>query len=127
MRNGFAINVNGERFHYYVNVQAQLPDLPTSLRMKQFNGKYGYSICYHPGENNQESGTWVYLFEPNILLRTPIEVWNNANLADIQGSEVFGVKGKSVVLDIMKVPNETPLDYMHLVLGGVEEKNDDNI
>ena len=90
----------------------------------------GSEMCirdsYNPGENNQESGTWVYPFKPNILLRTPIKVWNHANLANVQDSEVFGVKGKSVVLDIMKVPDETPLDYMHLVLEG-EWKKYDNI
>ena len=50
--NGFQITSNGQRITIYLNVQSQLADLPAkaaSLKMKQYNGQYGCTICYHPG------------------------------------------------------------------------------
>jgi len=131
MKNGFNVDVNEQFVKFYVEIQTQLADLPAksaSLKMKQFNGRYGCSVCYHPGERiSRDTLGWVYPYKENIRIRTYNEVWTHAHLADANGTEEFGVKGKSVILDIQRVPEETPLDYMHLVLEGKQyflfEKN----
>ena len=88
--------------------------------MKQFNGLYGCTICYHPGERIEPNKLgWVYPYKENVRLRSYDEVWAHAHIAEQTGSEKYGIKGKSVVLDVQKVPEETPLDYMHLVLIGM--------
>ena len=125
MKNGFTAKIDENIVKFYLNIQAQLADLPAkaaSLKMKQFNGMYGCTICYHPGElinpNKRSERGWVYPYRENVRKRKYEEVWSHANNAEASGKEVYGVKGKSVVLDIQKVPEETPLDYMHLVMIG---------
>ena len=72
-----------------------------------------------PGEHIERGKNgWVYPFRDNVAERTYLEVWNHAHQAEATGDVQYGVKGKSVVLDIQRVPEETPLDYMHLVLEG---------
>ena len=125
MKYGFTAEIEGLQMQFFVNIQAQLADLPAkaaSLKMKQFNGLHGCTICYHPGElidpKNRTVRGWVYPFRENVVKRTFEEVWKHAHDAEETGTEQFGVKGKSVVLDIQKVPEEAPLDYMHLALIG---------
>ncbi|XP_066935956.1 uncharacterized protein [Clytia hemisphaerica] len=94
---------------------ADLPAKAASLKMKQFNGLNGCSVCYHPGENYR---CWVYPYKGDQRDRKYAEVWRDAHLAEVNGAEENGVKGKSVVLDIQRIPEEAPFDYMHLVLEG---------
>lgn len=68
MRNGFT--VDGITFH--LRVQSELADLPAkaaSLMMTQYNGEYGCSVCYHPGEHNAESNPWIYKYYPYVSTR----------------------------------------------------------
>lgn len=121
--NGFNVKINEREHLYYLNIEAALHDLPAkaaSLKMKQFNGKFGCSICLHPGERlNQDSLVWVYPFtEEEVELRTHANTCYHAEIAEQTGEIMFGVKGYSVVLDIINIPTEIPLDYMHLVLEG---------
>ena len=122
--NGFYVNVQGEKL-FELDIQAELADLPAkaaSLNMKQFNGKFGCSVCLHPGQKLQErSLVWIYPYQEvneRAPLRNHDELILHANLADQEGCPFYGVKGYSPVHEILKLPQEIPLDYMHLVLEG---------
>ena len=125
MNTGFSITLDDQDVWFKVQVEGQLADLPAkaaSLNMKQFNGKFGCSICYHPGRKLQpNSMVWIYPFQDEVSKaqdRSPEDVILHAETADATGQQFFGLKGKSVVLDVVQVPFELPLDYMHLALEG---------
>ena len=120
---GFYVSIEDYKELFYLDVEAALHDLPAkaaSLKFKQFNGRFGCSICYQPGQKlNKNSLVWIYPYlEQQSPLRTHQEVCLHAEAAEHTGQDIFGVKGHSVVLDIVSVPKEIPLDYMHLVLEG---------
>ena len=50
--------------------------------------------------------------------RTHAETCQYAECAAEEGESFFGVKGTSVILDIVSVPVKIPFDYMHLILEG---------
>ena len=50
--NVFIVNLNGQDVTFVLKIQAQFADLPAkaaSWMIKQFNGKFGCPVCYHPG------------------------------------------------------------------------------
>ena len=51
-------------------------------------------------------------------LRTHDTFLLHAEVAELNNSAYFGVKGKSVLIDITTIPSEIPFDYMHLILEG---------
>jgi len=125
MNDGLEICFQGNTYHYFLNIQAELADLPAkaaSLNMKQFNGRHGCSVCYHPGQKlNPKSMVWVYPFEePGVRakLRVPEDFVRHAEIAEETLVVTYGLKGYSAVLDILNVPYELPHDYMHLVVEG---------
>ena len=49
---GIQIQYKNQALQFYLRVESSLADLPAraaSLNMKQFNGKFGCPVCYHPG------------------------------------------------------------------------------
>ena len=107
-----------------VNVKAKLLfgifDLPAKaavLNSKQFNGKYGCSICYHPGLR-LPSGTRIYL-PHKYSERTEAEVLRAAEKAESDCCEVKGIFGKSPLSTILDVVDSVPVDYMHACLEGM--------
>ena len=121
--NGFNINHNGNIVPFSLKIFSSLADLPAraaSLKLKQFNGKFGCPVCYHPGRQHDDNHL-IRLYRhraKKFPLRTATESIAYADLAEETGSAVMGWKGRSVVLDIIEIPNQTPFDYMHLVLEG---------
>ena len=88
------------------------------LKMKQFNGEYGCSVCLHPGKQFGK-GTRVYLPGVDYTMRTHINILHDAKLAESNQLPVNGVKGVSPLSSILNLVNQIPLDYMHCVLQGV--------
>ncbi|XP_066936442.1 uncharacterized protein [Clytia hemisphaerica] len=120
---GFAVSILDEDKFFFLEIQASLADLPAraaSLSLKQFNGKFGCPVCYHPGcpkEGNHLVRFYRYQENP-FPLRTMEESMSFAERAEEMGNAFFGWKGKSVVLDITEIPYKVPFDYMHLILEG---------
>ena len=92
------------------------------LCMKQFNGSFGCTYCLHPATGQK------YLPMPQVKLRdldqfhNCIEEWNRLSETEKhKGIAIFGVKGKTVLLDIplFNPIIQTPVDFMHCVLLGV--------
>jgi hypothetical protein len=61
---------------------------------------------------NQLSCAFKY---PN---QTAEEFEADANLAVHSSSIIRGVKGRSPLLNLIRIPEQVPFDYMHLVLQG---------
>ena len=106
-----------------VKVHGHLADLVAkapSLNMKQFNGEFGCSVCFHPGERLQGRGNVrvypQYVEEP--ARRNHRDTLLHAQLAEESGKSVFGVMGTSPLHRVLHIPDNVLLDYMHLVLEG---------
>ena len=97
---------------------------PLLQNFKQFNGKYGCSYCLHEGTQVDKGQGTVRTFPltaalPN--LRTHNQTLKFAEEAENTGSDVFGVKGISVLYSIPRfdIVNGLNPEYMHCILLGV--------
>ena len=86
------------------------------LNMNQFNGVNGCSTCLHPG-------IWLasryYLPDNEYPLRTNDSVLRSAQIAEKEGGVIDGIKGPSVLSNVVDLVKSIPMDYMHCVLEGV--------
>ena len=87
------------------------------LCAKQFNGKYGCSVCLNPGTLISRS-TRAYL-PGNFELRTHGTVVAAAKEAERNGEAVQGVVSSSPMTSIINLVDSVPVDYMHAVLEGM--------
>lgn len=104
---------------YRAKIEMAIFDLPAKaavLCAKQFNGRYGCSVCLHPGEHSGRSQIYPPTEYPE---RTHRSVQTAARLAEVKGSAVFGIKGVSPLSCSLDLVNSIPVDYMHAVLEGV--------
>lgn len=90
------------------------------VNMTQFNGKYGCLVCTHPG-STLSRGCRVYLpdIDPPPVARTHEHVLIAAQKAVQSGVSECGIKGNSVLSDVLDLVDGIPIDYMHAVLEGV--------
>lgn len=86
------------------------------LNMHQFNGLYGCPTCLHPGE---WIGSRYYLPHSTYASRTNDSVMKAAIKAETEHTIVDGIKGKSVLTNVIDLVDGAPVDYMHCVLEGV--------
>ena len=94
-----------------------LPAKAAVLCAKQFNGEHGCSVCVHPGERLR-NGARIYL--PHAYPdRTHESVSRAAEVAQVTGHAVDGIKGVSPLAGYVDVVLSVPTDYMHAVLEGV--------
>jgi hypothetical protein len=66
-----------------------------------------HKMTYPPAENKIEYD-----------LRTADEFREMALLAKENSQVIFGIRGTCPLMDIIKIPDPVPFDYMHLVLQG---------
>lgn len=96
-------------------------DLPAKaivLNSKQYNGKYGCSVCLHPGERLPNNAR-IYPPDQEYEERTHSNVLACATLAEKEKRSVLGVYGISPLASNVDLVNCIPIDYMHNVLEGV--------
>ncbi|XP_075534634.1 uncharacterized protein LOC142568670 [Dermacentor variabilis] len=101
---------------------ADSPARAAMQHMMQFNGYFGCSWCYHPGNNID--GTVKYCLSEPHPDRTDEELVADMAAACHTGSTVKGVKGPSPLINL---PGFSPVwswcpDYMHCVLLGVSRQ-----
>ena len=108
----FKLNINGQA--------ADLVAKGPSLNFKLFSGKWGCSVCLHPGRRLPGRGN--KRVQPHASTAFPrrghADSISHAQLADETGQAVFGIMGTSPVHSILKIPDMLLLDYMHQVLEG---------
>ena len=107
-----------------------LPAKASVLNCKQFNGKFGCCVCYHPG---LWLSTWARIYHPGLWLstwariypplvyqeRTHAEVLSAAKEAEAKHCTVKGILGVSHLSTLLDVVDAVPVDYMHCCLEGV--------
>lgn len=86
------------------------------LNMNQFNGANGCPTCLHPGI---QLASRYYLPGSEYPLRTNNSVMRSARTAEENNCVVDGIKGKSVLTNVVDLVRNIPIDYMHCVLEGV--------
>lgn len=86
------------------------------LSMNQFNGANGCPTCLHPGLWN---GSRYYSPGTSYPTRTNNSVKIAGEEAVNHKCIVDGIKGKSVLTDVVDLVTGIPIDYMHCVLEGV--------
>lgn len=95
-----------------------LPAKSAVLCAKQYNGKYGCSVCLHPGTLVSRNHR-VYLPGDHNIGRTHHSVVTAALEAEAGGEPVNGVIRSSPLTSILDLVDSIPVDYMHAVLEGV--------
>ena len=94
-----------------------LPAKATLLCCKQYNGKFGCTVCLHPG---QVLSNKARVYPPGSYeLRTHESVTLSAIAASCSGTAVNGIKGVSALTPCLDLVDGVPVDYMHAVLEGV--------
>ena len=91
-----------------------LPAKASALCVKQNNGKYGCTVCEHPGKRLPNRAN-VYLPD-TYSMRTHASVLAAAKEAEQKGAPVLGVKGLSILRYTLDLTASIPVDYMHAVL-----------
>lgn len=96
-------------------------DLPAKamvLNAKQYNGKYGCSVCLHPGKRLSNNSR-VYLPERTYPERTHAQVVAAGLEAEQTKSCIQGILGVSPFVSTFDMVASIPVDYMHATLEGV--------
>ncbi|MGH0116610.1 UNVERIFIED_CONTAM: hypothetical protein FKN15_057450 [Acipenser sinensis] len=97
---------------------------PLVQNFKQFNGKYGCSLCLHPGEQVKKGCGTVRVYPHTSEIPEEREHTTTVALSEIavrEGTDILGVKGPSPLINMPKfdlIHGMVP-DYMHCVLLGV--------
>ena len=111
LMNGFVVELPNRHLPCKLRIQGQVADLPAkaaSINLKQFNGKFGCSVCLEPGEKDRDNPLLKYY--PYKATKAPLpnheDTMHHAKLADV-GSSIFGVKGQSPVHQILKIPEKS--------------------
>ncbi len=96
-----------------------LPAKAAVLCVKQFNGRYGCTVCEHPGTRLNR----VHVYPPDMYPeRTHATVITAAEAAESTNEPVLGVKGMSSLARSLDLVASIPVDYMHAVLEGVTKR-----
>ena len=104
---------------YRAKLELTIFDLPAKASLlcaKQYNGKYGCSVCLHRGEYSGRSHVYPPTEYPEHTYRSVLLA---ARLAEAKGDAVYGIKGVSPMSTALHLVDSVPVDYMHTVLEGV--------
>lgn len=98
---------------------ADSPARAKALNMKQFNGKFGCTLCMHPSERNSSNTASIYpILKEKIEIRTNSQYLKHVTKA-VETNQAFkGVKGFSFLSNWLDIPNSIIYDYMHMCLIG---------
>ena len=89
-----------------------------AINMVQHNGEYDCSVCLHyPGESFERR--WIYVPGKMYTCRSKETFLKHAARASRDGSVIKGIKGGSLLSEIIDLSTGIPIDYMHCVLEGV--------
>lgn len=91
-----------------------------SLNFKIFCGRWGCSVCLHPGRRLPGRGNRRIYPHSSVTFprRNHEDSICHSLLAEETNQPVFGIMGTSPVHSILKIPDMLLLDYMHQVLEG---------
>ena len=119
---GLAINLPTEIITIKAKLGLGIFDLPAKvivLSTKQYNGKFGCSVCLHPGKFLSNRRVYPPVPPQRCKLRTHQSVVSLAAEASRHGRTMKGIKGISPLTSYLNLVDGVPVDYMHAVLEGV--------
>ena len=119
---GLAINLPTEIITIKAKLVLGIFDLPAKaivLSTKQYNGKFGCSVCLHPGKFLSNRRVYPPVPPRRCKLRTHQSVVSLAAEASTHGRTMKGIKGISPLTSYLNLVDGVPVDYMHAVLEGV--------
>lgn len=96
-----------------------LPAKAIALCTKQYNGKFGCTVCLHPGKLLSKRRVYPPVPPRRCKLRTHQSVVSLAAEASRRDRAIKGVKGISPLTGCLNLVDGVPVDYMHAVLEGV--------
>ena len=109
------IQINDVDFNFDIQVNVIIADLPAlakSLNMNTFRGYYPCIQCLTKGENINK--TMVFPYSKNTPLRTN-ELYDRQVDEAIRNKITYkGIKGKSFLSGVLRIPDNVLFDYMHL-------------
>ena len=117
---GLEIRTSSVIHYIFVKLAMGIFDLPAKaavLNAKQFNGKYGCSVCMHPG-NRLSNNSRIYP-PHHYRERTHADILHNAETAEKNKVAVKGIIGASPLGSVLNLVDAIPVDYMHCVLQGI--------
>ena len=115
----------GQSIPSVCRIQSVVPDLPAKamlFKLKQYNGQFGCSTCKHPGRYDRDLKARLYEYTTSdtvSTLRTAEESRRFGNIAERTGTTVFGIKGEHVFGQLVDIPDNLPIDWMHCVCEGI--------
>ena len=118
--NGIIVENNeGQNFKFRVRCQLitfDLPALAHSCNIIQFNGYYGCPFCDLRGIAIQRQV--FYPFSPTSSKLKTDKEYSRYSTNDRSILNNIGIKGPTPLTDILILPDQVALDYMHLVCSG---------
>lgn len=119
-KNGIKINSSVKLFINLCGLIADAPSLAKSLNFNQFNGKYGCIKCLNPGD--YAYGKMIFEYSKNMIVRTN-EIYKKQVSRAIETKNTFvGVKGQAYLSNLIIIPENVIIDYMHTsCIGTIEQ------
>lgn len=114
-----------EMMHFTVNVQLCTGDFPARAKCNQLvnhNGYYACSRCLFVGSRcpkpcaHHTLYKWIDFIRKPQQQRTQQHINICAQQISVVKKNVFGVIGVSPLSSILSIPDQSTLDYLHLVL-----------
>ena len=120
------INARNEVWTLSFSVSFLVADLPAKsaiLNMKQFNGRFGCTLCLVQTKKNPDTATSRFYPKKLYKMRDCETHDQHIKMAQISRTKSYlGVKGIAKVSEILQnIPLSAPIDYMHQVLIGVNK------
>ncbi|CAF2109542.1 unnamed protein product [Rotaria magnacalcarata] len=122
---GINIYINNKMMHFMVNVQLCTGDFPARAKCNQLvnhNGFYACSRCLIVGSRcpqpcaNHTLYKWIDFIRKPQQQRTQRHINICARQISAVKKNVFGVVGVSPLSSVLSIPDQSTLDYLHLVL-----------
>ncbi len=91
-----------------LNIHSFIADLPAKaaiLNVKQFNGRYGFLHCLHPGSYSSEYSKTIYLPDESQDKLVTNAMYEKFVQFSVENNQcVFGVKGFTPLSSLIKIP-----------------------
>ena len=117
------VSVSGIKYSIKVLVKYVVVDAVMRaplMNQVQFNGYYGCTHCFIEGQRSRSKNTLIYPYTiKQDPLRTSETPKRALNFCPKHIKQICGLRGESVVENLVPLPSAMLIDYMHQVLLGV--------
>ena len=98
-----------------LSVVPHLPAKALLLNIKQYNGKFGCSMCKHPGRYSHSARqihARLYEYWPSgtVAVRAAHKTRMFGRIGEARGTTVFGIKRENVFRQLVDISDNLPID-----------------